>query len=190
MRHRRRNSLYNINSRAILLARDGGFPRKLYKIIKFSRSAHIVTNMGSRKRLFESARIAEQAELYEDMVKAMKELVMAACGAKDLLAKDERNLLSVAYKNVVGTRRSAWRAINTFEQKQEGSFMEQAKVYKGKIAEEVREYCNDVIVSECNVAKLISIVVYLNRTLLASCLKFSNSPQKTVIPRMSIMYFT
>ena len=103
--------------------------------------------MESRKRLFQSARIAEQAELFEDMVKAMKELVMVACGTKDLLAKDERNLLSVAYKNAVGTRRSAWRAINAFEQKQEGSFMEQAKVYKGKIAEEVREYCNDVLVS-------------------------------------------
>ena len=112
-----------------------------------------VINMGSRGRLFESARIAEQAELFEDMVKVMKELVMAACEAKDVLAKDERNLLSVAYKNAVGSRRSAWRAINALEQKQEGSTMEQAKVYKEKIADEVREYCNDVIVS-ANVAKL------------------------------------
>lgn len=102
--------------------------------------------MGSRLRLFESARIAEQAELYEDMAKTMKELVKVACEAKELLAKEERNLLSVAYKNVVGSRRSAWRAISTLEQKQEGSTVEQAKEYKEKIAEEVREYCNDVIV--------------------------------------------
>ena len=103
--------------------------------------------MGSRERLFESARIAEHAELFEDMVKAMKQLVTVACEAKDLLAKDERNVLSVAYKNAVGSRRTAWRTIDAFEQKQEGSIMEQAKAYKEKIAEEVREYCNDVIVS-------------------------------------------
>ena len=103
--------------------------------------------MGSRERLYESARIAEQAELYEDMAKAMKELVMLVCEEKGLLAKDERNLLSVAYKNVVGVRRSAYRVIATQEQKQEGSTVEQAKVYKEKIADEVREYCDDIIVS-------------------------------------------
>ena len=104
--------------------------------------------MGSRERLIESARIAEQAELFEDLVKTMKELVTTACEAKELLAKDERNLLSVAYKNVVATRRTAWRTIHALEQKDEGSTLEQAKKYKEKIAEEVRGYCNDVIVSE------------------------------------------
>lgn len=103
--------------------------------------------MESRLRLFESARIAEQAELYEDMVKTMKELVTASCEAKELLSKDERNLLSVAYKNLVGSRRSAWRTIDTVEQKQEGSTAEQAQVYKEKIAGEVRDICNEVIVS-------------------------------------------
>ena len=32
-----------------------------------------------------------------------------------------RNLLSVAYKNVVGARRSSWRVISSIEQKTEGS---------------------------------------------------------------------
>ena len=72
---------------------------------------------------------------------------MASCEAKEVLTKEERNLLSVAYKNVVGTRRSAWRAINALEEKQEGSIAENAKVYKEKIADEVREYCTEVIVS-------------------------------------------
>lgn len=114
----------------------------------FSKSldTRLDSSMGSRERLFESARIAEQAELYEDMAKTMKELVTIACEAKQLLAKEERNLLSVAYKNVISSRRSAWRTINTLEQRQEGSTAEQAKVYKEKIADEVREYCNDVIV--------------------------------------------
>ena len=35
------------------------------------------------------------------------------------LSVDERNLLSVAYKNVVGTRRASWRIISSIEQKEE-----------------------------------------------------------------------
>ena len=35
------------------------------------------------------------------------------------LTIDERNLLSVAYKNVVGTRRASWRIISSIEQKEE-----------------------------------------------------------------------
>ena len=71
---------------------------------------------------------------------------MLVCEEKGLLTKEERNLLSVAYKNVVGSRRSAYRTIAAQEQKQEGSIMEQAKIYKEKIADEVREYCDDIIV--------------------------------------------
>lgn len=37
------------------------------------------------------------------------------------LSNEERNLLSVAYKNVVGARRSSWRVISSIEQKTEGS---------------------------------------------------------------------
>ena len=98
--------------------------------------------MGSRERLFLSAQIAEQAELYEDMAKTIRELVMITCEAKQPLIKEERNFLSVAFKNVVGSRRSAWRIINTVAQKQEGSIAAQATVYKEKIAEEIRGYCN------------------------------------------------
>ena len=146
--------------------------------------------MGSRVRLFESARIAEQAELFEDMAKTMKELVMSACKTKELLAKDERNLLSVAYKNVVGSRRTAWRAINALEQRQEGSALEQAKVYKEKIAEEVREYCNEVIVSAVVKIALIHQVLFLIRVSLISFLKLSKIPRgQTMTPRTSNMYF-
>lgn len=155
------------------------FPRRQVKRHNFSRSVGRGTDrgMGSRERLYESARIAEQAELYEDMAKTMKELVMLVCEEKGILAKDERNLLSVAYKNVVGARRSAYRAVAAQEQKQEGSTMEQAKVYKEKIADEVREYCDDIIVSCCT-AKLLSlhssrvyVFAYLNRKSLTNLLR-------------------
>ncbi len=49
------------------------------------------------------------------MVLYMKEV--AKLGGE--LTVDERNLLSVAYKNVVGTRRASWRIISSIEQKEE-----------------------------------------------------------------------
>ncbi|EEY19856.1 conserved hypothetical protein [Verticillium alfalfae VaMs.102] len=45
------------------------------------------------------------AERYDEMVGYMKEV--AKLGGE--LTVDERNLLSVAYKNVVGTRGASWR---------------------------------------------------------------------------------
>ncbi|TPP62697.1 Tyrosine 3-monooxygenase/tryptophan 5-monooxygenase activation protein theta polypeptide [Fasciola gigantica] len=53
------------------------------------------------------AKCAEKAERYEDMAAAMK-LHTEKLGKQEL-SNEERNLLSVAYKNVVGARRSAWR---------------------------------------------------------------------------------
>ncbi|EQB53167.1 hypothetical protein CGLO_07141 [Colletotrichum gloeosporioides Cg-14] len=55
------------------------------------------------------ARLCEQAERYDEMVGYMKEV--AKLGGE--LSVDERNLLSVAYKNVVGTRRASWRIISS-----------------------------------------------------------------------------
>ena len=51
------------------------------------------------------------------------------------LSNEERNLLSVAYKNVVGARRSSWRVISSIEQKTEGSERKQqmAKEYREKV---------------------------------------------------------
>ncbi|MBA0874723.1 hypothetical protein Goshw_021112 [Gossypium schwendimanii] len=51
------------------------------------------------------AKLAEQAERYEEMVKFM-ETVVSAVPSSDELSVEERNLLSVAYKNVIGARRA------------------------------------------------------------------------------------
>lgn len=56
----------------------------------------------SREELANKAKLAEQAERYDDMADAMKKLVENY----KPLTNEERNLLSVAYKNVVGARRS------------------------------------------------------------------------------------
>ena len=95
-------------------------------------------------KLVYKAKLAEQAERYEDMVNAMKSVVESKQGND--LSNEERNLLSVAYKNVVGARRSAWRIISSLEQKSEGgNKAELADEYLKKIKEELKEKCSEVL---------------------------------------------
>lgn len=65
------------------------------------------------------------------------------------LTVDERNLLSVAYKNVVGTRRASWRIISSIEQKEESKGSEQhvtiIRDYRLKIEKELERVCGDVL---------------------------------------------
>ena len=63
------------------------------------------------------------------------------------LSNEGRNLLSVAYKNVVGTRRSAWRVISSIEQKcSDKTKKDAAKVYREEIEDELKKICNEVLV--------------------------------------------
>jgi len=64
------------------------------------------------------------------------------------LTVEERNLLSVAYKNSVGSRRTAWRALEAIEQKEEskgGRHTNLIKEFKKKVKEELDNLCNDVL---------------------------------------------
>lgn len=101
-----------------------------------------------KEELVQRAKLAEQAERYDDMASAMK--AVTETGVE--LSNEERNLLSVAYKNVVGARRSSWRVISSIEQKTEGSERKQqmAKEYREKVEKELREICYDVLVSDTN----------------------------------------
>ena len=67
--------------------------------------------------------------------------------AKKELSNEERNLLSVAYKNVVGSRRSSWRVISSIEQKSSEEKQALAKEYREKIEEELQVVCEEVLVS-------------------------------------------
>ncbi|XP_051577124.1 14-3-3 protein beta/alpha-A-like [Myxocyprinus asiaticus] len=97
-----------------------------------------------KSELVQKAKLAEQAERYDDMAAAMK----AVTEGDSELSNEERNLLSVAYKNVVGARRSSWRVVSSIEQKTEGSDKKQqmVKEYREKIEKELKEICNDVLV--------------------------------------------
>lgn len=96
-----------------------------------------------RGDLVQKAKLAEQAERYDDMAASMQKVTEMG----EELTNEERNLLSVAYKNVVGARRSSWRVISSIEQKTEGHEKKQtmAREYREKIENELREICNDVM---------------------------------------------
>ena len=67
----------------------------------------------------------------------------------------------MAYKNVVGARRSSWRVISSIEQKAEGSEKKQqmAKEYREKVEQELSDICNDVLVQFIWKFKLIILLI-------------------------------
>ncbi len=65
---------------------------------------------------------------------------------KSPLSTEQRNLLSVAYKNAVGSRRSAWRVLSSIEQKADGDKKELTQDYREKIEKELSDICNEVLV--------------------------------------------
>jgi len=91
------------------------------------------------------AKLAEQAERYDEMVESMKKV--ASLDVE--LTVEERNLLSVAYKNVIGARRASWRIISSIEQKEENkgneSHVTKIKEYRAKVEAELTNICNDIV---------------------------------------------
>merc|ERR1712032_772196 len=91
------------------------------------------------------AKLAEQAERYEEMVEYMK---LVCQNAPSDLSLEERNLLSVAYKNVVGARRASLRIIGSIESKELSKNSDNAglvKSYKTKVEEELNTICSDIL---------------------------------------------
>uniref|UniRef100_A0A6P4ECZ4 14-3-3 protein epsilon n=1 Tax=Drosophila rhopaloa TaxID=1041015 RepID=A0A6P4ECZ4_DRORH len=101
--------------------------------------------MTERENNVYKAKLAEQAERYDEMVEAMKKVA-----SMDVeLTVEERNLLSVAYKNVIGARRASWRIITSIEQKEENKGaeekLEMIKTYRGQVEKELRDICSDIL---------------------------------------------
>ncbi|XP_058087134.1 14-3-3-like protein [Magnolia sinica] len=93
------------------------------------------------------AKLAEQAERYEEMVEFMEKVT--ACVDSEELSVEERNLLSVAYKNVIGARRASWRIISSIEQKEESrgkdDHVASIREYRGKIESELSSICDGIL---------------------------------------------
>jgi 14-3-3 protein epsilon len=91
------------------------------------------------------AKLAEQAERYEEMVESMKKVAKI----DQELTVEERNLLSVAYKNLIGARRASWRIITNIESKEENksenSKTALIKKYRSQVEKELRDICQDIL---------------------------------------------
>jgi len=91
------------------------------------------------------AKLSEQAERYDEMVEAMKTVAKL----KVELTVEERNLHTVAYKNVIGARRASWRIISSIEQKEDNKgnkdHVVKIKEYRSKVENELTGICNDIL---------------------------------------------
>merc|ERR1719460_1190430 len=100
---------------------------------------------GSREKSVYFAKLAEQAERYDEMADYMKDVG----NIPQELSVEERNLLSVAYKNAVGSRRAAWRIITSVEQKEKSKGNAEnakwAKEYCGKVEKELDKICGTIL---------------------------------------------
>ena len=100
----------------------------------------------SKSELLLLCRMSEQSERYEEMIEFVRAFI-----SKDHseLSTEERNILSVAYKNVVGNRRTAWRVLNSIETKESRRGNEEnkarASAYKEKVEAELRSFCREIL---------------------------------------------
>ena len=77
------------------------------------------------------------------MMDAMKSIVVMS----KVLETEERNMLSVAYKNVIGARRAAWRIFAGLEQKQgdNAAQVEMVTGYREKIEKEIQDISSGIL---------------------------------------------
>lgn len=83
--------------------------------------------------------------LVTEMVDAMKKVANLDVE----LTVEERNLLSVGYKNVIGARRASWRILSSIEQKEEARGNDQnvkrIKTYRQEVESELSSICTDIM---------------------------------------------
>ncbi|KAL1189884.1 14-3-3-like protein GF14 phi [Cardamine amara subsp. amara] len=101
----------------------------------------------TREEFVYMAKLSEQAERYEEMVEFMEKVAKSV--DKEELTIEERNLLSVAYKNVIGARRASWRIISSIEQKEESrgndDHVTLIRDYRSKIETELSNICDGIL---------------------------------------------
>ncbi|OAY35756.1 14-3-3-like protein GF14 kappa isoform X2 [Manihot esculenta] len=110
--------------------------------------AIVIPDNLTREQCVYMAKLAEQAERYEEMVQFMEKLVTSSTPGSELTV-EERNLLSVAYKNVIGSLRAAWRIVSSIEQKEESRKNEEhvalVEAYRSKVETELSAVCSGIL---------------------------------------------
>jgi len=96
------------------------------------------------------AKLAEQAERYDEMVAAIKR-VATSLKPGESLSMEERNIFSVAYKNVIGSRRATWRVVSSIVKKEEERpekiemRIKHSRALAAKVEQEMNEICHDCL---------------------------------------------
>ena len=89
------------------------------------------------------AKLYERAERFPDMIKAINKYVEL----DPKLTKDERNILSAGYKNIISDKRASWRLLNSMERKEEKKNSPQIaniKEVKNNIEKELNQICGEI----------------------------------------------
>ena len=103
-----------------------------------------MTDVNYTKNIY-LARVAEKADCHEDTIKIMEDLIKTK---ENDLNLEERNILSSAYKNLVSSRRSAWRSINAVEIKEKNSNSKLVQLItdlKLTLEKELKDLCNNIL---------------------------------------------
>jgi 14-3-3 protein epsilon len=96
--------------------------------------------MNDREKNLFLAKVADQSERYEEMIAYMKAIV--ALNAP--LSFEERDLLNIAYKNAIGSKRSAWRVISSVLQRESDEDKKNTLgELRAKVEDEMSKLCND-----------------------------------------------
>ena len=92
------------------------------------------------------AMLPEQCNRFDEMVQFLEDMLKSR--DKDL-SNDERNLLSIAYKNSVSSRRTALRTIIAYETKEKkketSTFLPFIQEYHKKVQEELNKACQNIL---------------------------------------------
>ena len=89
------------------------------------------------------SKLYEKAEKYNEMFKYVNKFVEL----EPKLTKDERNILSSGYKNIVSDKRASWRILNNMEKREEKkntSQISNIREVKDNIEKELSQICDEI----------------------------------------------
>jgi len=99
----------------------------------------------SREEYVYLAKLYERAERYDDMINWITKFVQLDAN----LSPDERNILSAGFKNIIGSKRSSWRLLQSLEKKEEKKAgnspnLASLRETKAKVENEMRTISEDI----------------------------------------------
>lgn len=103
--------------------------------------------MSKKSDIIFMARIAEKAERYNEMKEYMHQVASTPdpeTGKVDLTS-EERNLLPIAYKNVVNNKRVSWRILSQHSQKENAPYLQDIIEFMNKVEKELKDVCQEIL---------------------------------------------